>query len=459
MKIRTLLSLSHAIVIGIFILTFLSIFFTLTKPPGPPPGMRMSGRLSGILKTCKTPEELAKATRTIGHGNLSALDIYDAQGRRKRLLGPDVELATPSFVEAIRKEGLYYREEPQRGGVHVNWCPVSLDGPNSHIARMEFVRKRDEFFDKVRRNILLACGVAFMAVLFIALTLSRALAKPIRSLASLVDRYGREGYSLRSEIKGTEELAELSHSFNRMAEFIEDNTNKLRERTEEAERAEALRRQFLSDVSHNLRTPLAAIMGWNDALIDGVAEDESLYRSRIRREVVHVTKTVQRLLELSRWERSAPVLLKEDIPLSDLLLEVAETLQEAAEQADITLSFEGLSPNLTIHADRQKARDIFQILLENVVEHAGKGVHAEVSVEARSETILISVKDTGCGLPSTFQGETDIERGASEVGRACLGLAIASRLVKVHGGDLKLSNHEGGGVEATFDLPRGGDQR
>ena len=77
MKIRTLLSLSHAIVIGIFILTFLSIFFTLTKPPGPPPGMRMSGRLSGILKTCKTPEELAKATRTIGHGNLSALDIYD----------------------------------------------------------------------------------------------------------------------------------------------------------------------------------------------------------------------------------------------------------------------------------------------------------------------------------------------------------------------------------------------
>ena len=235
---------------------------------------------------------------------------------------------------------------------------------------------------------------------------------------------------------------------------LQINTNELKEQKEKAERTEALRRQFLSDVSHNLRTPLSAIMGWNDALIEGVAEDEVLYRNRIRREVLHVTRTVQRLLELSRWERAEPVLKFEDIPLSELLLEVAENLQDSAEQARVTLSFEGLSPHIQIRADRQKARDVFQILLENVVEHAGTDVHVSVKVADAEGSVQVRIEDNGVGLPDTFQSETDMERGASEVGRACLGLAIASRLVKAHGGDLDLSNGPEGGAVAEFSFPK-----
>ena len=457
MRIRTLLSLSHALVIGIFIVTFLAIFFTLTEPPGPPPGRDFAKPLADAIRSSTSDEELGRLVQQLCHGKLQRLDVFDLQGNVRHIFGPEQKIKTPSVVDEILEEDYSFLEEPDNRGIHVYWFPMDLTGSRSHAARLQFQKPLDAFFQKVRKNILASCSIAFLAVFLVALLLSKNLSDPIRRLAALVDRFGREGFGLRSQIKGTAELEELSHSFNRMAEYIEQNTNALKAQKEEAERIEASRRQFLSDVSHNLRTPLAAIMGWNDAILEGVADDEAVYRQRIRREVTNVTKTVQRLLELSRWERAKPVLLKEDLPLSDLLLEVAETLQDVAEQAEISLAFEGLSPTHTIHADRQKARDVFQILLENVVEHAGRGVEAVISVEAQEEWLNFKIEDNGKGFPPTFQGSADVERGASEVGRACLGLAICSRLVSVHGGRLELANGEEKGAVARFSFPRGQD--
>ena len=453
MRIRTLLSISHALVVGVFIVTFLAVFFYLTRPPGPPPGRGHGNRISRLVKEGLRGSDLLLKVDENGRHVTKSIDIFDSEGRHERLVGPSINgMQAPGFLEEVRSG--HVLEDRMSHRVNVVWAPLHLDGRNSHVMRWETHRGKDLFFSDVRRNIAIACGISFFAVLAIALALTRALAAPIKRLASVVDRFGREGYALRTDVKGAAELEDLSESFNRMAEFIETNTNELKEQKEKAERTEALRRQFLSDVSHNLRTPLSAIMGWNDALIEGVADDEVLYRNRIRREVLHVTRTVQRLLELSRWERAEPILKYEDISLSELLLEVAENLQDSAEQAGVTLSFEGLSPDIQIRADRQKARDVFQILLENVVEHAGTDVHVSVTVTETDGTVQVRIEDNGVGLPDTFRSETDMERGASEVGRACLGLAIASRLVKAHGGEFALSNGAEGGALAEFSFPK-----
>lgn len=453
MRIRTILSLSHTLVIAIFILAFLAIFFTLTRPPGPPPGPPLAKRLSEVLREQKSGPLLLEEMRKYGFRDLDTLDIFDRQGTHTRVLGEETRVTPPAFLESLFQERTFLEERGPRG-LHIFWMTLDIEGPHSHVGRFEVQRDRDQFWSQVRRNIAIACGIAFIAVMVISLSLSRALAEPLRKLASIVDRFGREGFGLRSEIRGTAEVEELSETFNRMAVYIENSTNELREQKEEAERTEALRRQFLSDVSHNLRTPLAAILGWNDALIEGIAEDEALYRSRIRREVLHVTKTVQRLLELSRWERAEPVLLKERVLVGELLMEVAENLQEAAENAGVTLSFEGLTPDMQIFADRQKARDVLQILLENVVEHAGSNTHAKVLLESKPDIIEMRVEDNGVGFSTNFQGDIDMERGASEVGKACLGLAIASRLVKAHGGTLHFSTQAEGGTTASFSFPR-----
>jgi signal transduction histidine kinase len=451
MRLRTLLSLSHTAVVATFILAFLLIFFFLTRPPRRVGEPLVLESLTAVLRAETSPQELALALGELGFDDRFTLDIFDRHGNRRRVLGDPEALEVPGFMPQLFS-GKEISERDRRLGRHVDWVAIDLEEPRSHVIRLSTPRGRDQFFAQVRRNIALACSIAFFAVLAVALLLSRALAAPIRNLANFADRFGREGYELRSEVKGPAELRELSGSFNRMAAFIETNTTELKEQKEKAERTEALRREFLSDISHNLRTPLTAIMGWNDALIDGVADDKNACRQKIRREVLHVTKTVQRLLELSRWEQAKPVLLLEPVPLAEILMEVAENLQETAEATGVTLSFEGLSPDIHIQADRQKARDILQILLENVVAHAGKDVHAKVSIESTEKFVALVIQDNGVGFPDTFSSESDLERGASEVGRACLGLAIASRLVAAHDGELVLENGPDGGATARFSF-------
>jgi signal transduction histidine kinase len=455
LKIRSLLSLSHAAVIAVFIVTFLVIFFYLTRPPRVLGEPHVVEELTQILKENSDSQVPTEKLEQMDFTEDSELDLFDRDGNHRRLLGGPATLEAPTFLPEILK-GRLIGERDFRLRRHVEWIAIDLDGPRSHVIRLSAPGGREQFFAQVRANVVLACTISFLAVLVVVLLLSRALAEPIGRLAGFVERFGREGYELRSDVEGPKELQELSSSINRMAAFIEKNTTELKEQKEIAERTEALRREFLSDVSHNLRTPLTAILGWNDALIDGVAEDEAAYRQRIRREVLRVNKIVQRLLELSRWERAKPVLVWEPVPLAELLLEVAENLEESAEAAGVTLEFEGLKSDTLIQADRQKARDIFQILLENVVAHAGQGVHATVCVETTETLVKLVIRDDGAGFPDTFSGETDMERGASEVGRACLGLAIASRLVKAHGQKLTLSNRPEGGAVAEFSFPRDG---
>ena len=230
-----------------------------------------------------------------------------------------------------------------------------------------------------------------------------------------------------------------------MAEFLQSTIVELQEQREEALSTERSRRQFLADVSHNLRTPLAAVLGWNDSLLEGMASDEdpAVYLRRMRREVLHVSRIVGRLLELSRWEKVGPALHRESVLVADLLLEVAENLQDSASEARVELAFEGMEPRVALFVDRQKARDIFQILLENVIAHAGAGAQVTVGIEPRPGWVLFTVRDNGAGFPaSLLQG--DIERGVDEHGRVCLGLSIATRLVTAHGNQLTLSNGPAG---------------
>ena len=271
------------------------------------------------------------------------------------------------------------------------------------------------------------------------------IAVPVRRLVHATGALAESDFHHRIQVGDQGELSELAVSFNAMATRLEETVNSLREAKERAERSEASRRQFMLEASHNLRTPLSAVQGWTEALLDGlVPGEESHHLRKIHRETLFVAQTVQRLLDWSRWEDAPPLLTFESFPVSEPLLDCAESLAEAAESKDIKLSFHGLESEPTVLADRHRLREIFQILLENAVHHNPAGTAIDVRFKPGSERSEITVSDDGKGLPEEFQRDLRCRCGGG------LGLAIASRLVEAHGGLLQFV--PGSGTRLSFSL-------
>lgn len=162
--------------------------------------------------------------------------------------------------------------------------------------------------------------------------------------------------------------------------------------------------------------------------------------------ITYISRTTQWLLDLARWEGGEPLLRRETFPVLEVVMEVAETLEEAARAARVSLLFDGLDPGWRVHADRARCREIFQILLENGVQHAGPDTTLRLTMRPHEERLQIQVCDDGAGFSQTAH---------SRAFGQSLGLKIAERLVAAHGGKLKVESQPGQGTRIGCSLPAG----
>lgn len=307
----------------------------------------------------------------------------------------------------------------------------------------------------VRRRIVGAWAAATLgaalACFLLSFLLSRRLARPITEVSEAAQKFGPDSLEVRAPVGGAEEVEALGRAFNAMAERLRAVLLELQQEKEKAEASEARKQQFLSDVSHNLRTPLAAVVGWADALDEGVVEEERrpFYYQKIRREAEVISRALERLLTLSRWSQHEPRVHRETVTVSETVLEVAELLEEQARDQNIELRL-AIPRGAVVSADRTHLREILQILLENVVHHSGGNCQVEVALEAADAVTVITVTDTGVGVPAPLQLEKEsVDKG----GRISLGLVIAARLSKANGGLLEVVPNPQGGAVARLSLP------
>ncbi len=441
MTLRTRLALSHLSVVLLFLLVFAATFFFLASPTLP--GNRlMIHRLKSILAQGDLDQLPA-----LGLSPSASLDLYRPNQPPDHLYGPVEDRSTPV------PEGLWSGDETaqfsaQQGAVF--WFPVQRGEEVVAVARLGGLHNREELRDGMLRGFLAACLAAIFCSLLFAWWVSDSLSRPARQLAEAAEQLGEGDLQARAKPSGPAEMVELANSFNEMGERLQQSVSQLRQAKDKAERSEASRRTFLGDVSHNLRTPLAAILGWTEALLEGMDPlEQRKTLIRLSREANFVSRTVARLLDLSRWEEADPVLMLESVPLSEPLIEVADTLSETAEEKGVELEFIGLDPTLHVQADRHRLRELVQILLENVVDHAGSQIQVSVSVKPGPDRVQLVIEDNGCGF------EVSEEQGPSfgrDHGRASLGLAIARRLAQAHGSSLDLTSQIGQGTRVSFSL-------
>jgi signal transduction histidine kinase len=288
-----------------------------------------------------------------------------------------------------------------------------------------------------------------VALLIGALTFSAALAwylsRPVRHLSQAFDALAGGDLGVRTAARigrRRDEIADLGRGFDRMAARIEQLVD--------------AQRRLLHDVSHELRSPLARM----SAAIGLARQDPSRIEAmleRVERETARLDTLVGELLGLARLEHDAARTLPQPVALDALLHDVAgdARFEAAARDVEVVLSTDGAGP--VVKGQVELLRRTFDNVLRNAVKYAPAGSVVHIALDRADGRARVSISDGGCGvadgeLERIFDPFFRGERRDGSAG-AGLGLSIARRAVEAHGGDIRASNAEGGGLSVDIRLP------
>lgn len=295
-----------------------------------------------------------------------------------------------------------------------------------------------------RSLIWIGLAAAAGGVLFVSLTTRRMLA-PLTALREGASRLGRGDLAHRVEVGGANEIRDLGHVFNSMAEDLED--------------AEQHRRHLMADVAHELRTPLSNIQGYLEAIRDGVLAPDPTTIDTIHNQVLHLTRLVEDLRLIALAEAGALHLHLEPDSLSEVLQRSVVAFQPRADLKKVGLSLRVQQDLPLVTMDRTRIAQAVENLLENAITHTPEGGAVAVSAESVGSVARVTVSDTGPGIPPEdldhlFDRFYRVDRSRTRAtGGAGLGLTIAKQLVEAHHGTIRVVSVLGHGSEFTIELP------
>jgi two-component system sensor histidine kinase SenX3 len=229
----------------------------------------------------------------------------------------------------------------------------------------------------------------------------------------------------------------------------------------ERRRLENVRRDFVANISHELKTPVGALGLLAETLL--AEDDRDLVRrlaERLHDEAFRVGRTIDDLLELSQIEASERDRF-DAIPVDLVVAEAVERVRPAAEQQGIEIAVDELHPRLTVVGDRRQLVSAIYNLLENAVKYSDRGALVAVRALTDGSSVDIAVADHGIGIPQrdlerVFERFYRVDRARSrETGGTGLGLAIVRHVASNHGGEVRVTSREGEGSTFTLRLPAG----
>lgn len=228
----------------------------------------------------------------------------------------------------------------------------------------------------------------------------------------------------------------------------------------EKERAEQMRREFTANVSHELKTPLQTISGYAELLANGMVadKDKTAFSEKIYAEAQRMIRLIEDIIKLSNLDEGAVELTRETVDLYVTAENTVRSLLPAAKKANVTLSLNG--ENAEIYGIPQLLTAVVYNLCDNAIKYNKDGGTVFVSVKNNAENIVLSVRDTGIGIPKEQQ-ERIFERfyrvdksHSKEVGGTGLGLSIVKHAAKLHDAKITLESEVGKGTGITVIFPK-----
>ena len=295
-----------------------------------------------------------------------------------------------------------------------------------------------------------------LVVALLGMLLSRGVTRPLEQLTRAATQMAAGEYSQRVSVKTKDEVGRLAAAFNEMASALERDVGELH-------RQEALRRELSANISHDLATPLTAIQGFTEALIDGVIQDESQREETLRlmdKEVTRLRRLVGDLSNLSRVESAGAHLDLAPVQLASLVDETLAVLQPELEAKDVSAHNLLTTEIPMVLADSDKLTQVLLNLLDNALRYTPAGGSITISARLDERQVRVQVQDTGSGIaPAHLKRifdrfyRADASRNTA-TGGSGLGLAIVKAIIEAHGGAIGVESAASKGAAIWFTLPK-----
>lgn len=414
--------------------------------------------IDNVISKIGTPVHLTNSTFADMKNELAlASDMYDGRimivdANLKILVDTyDIEngkiLVSGEVIEALRGVEKTYINNKQE---YFEICyPISVTDDSAigvFIMRASYAGDVEVYKDSTALMFYLLILIVLI-LLFVTMLYAKALVRPIDQIIASIEHVSQGYLEDRVSIKGYYEIEKISDEFNEMLEKL----NKL----------EKSRQEFVSNVSHELKTPMTSMKVLADSLLmqDHVPEEIYIeFLMDINKEIERENKIITDLLSLVKLDRKDGELNVSDVNINELLTMTLKRLEPIASKSNVDLVFESFR-NVIAEVDEVKISQAFSNLTENAVKYNREGGSVKVSLNSDFRYFYVKVTDTGIGIPedeqaSIFERFYRVDKTRSrETGGTGLGLAITKSIIMMHKGTISVNSKEGEGTTFTVKIP------
>lgn len=382
--------------------------------------------------------EFARLAQEAGGTYLKSFDRNDFARQKSSEVPPDKAMKaaeTPPFRGIFRfdhMEGILYVKTAQ-----------APDGTQYAVILNAMITPVDATVETIQIQLIVVTGIMLVFALALAFFISRRIARPIVTINESSKRLAKGDYSVHFQTNGYKEIAELSETLNRA--------------TYELSRVDALRKELIANVSHDLRTPLTMITGYAEVIRDLPGEDTAENVQVIIDESKRLTTLVNDMLDLSKLEAGVMELNRTRFDFTRSVHSIMQRYNKLMEQEGYIIKFT-CDREAEVEADESKISQVIYNLVNNAITYTGEDKLVLVRQIVRERTVRLEIQDFGEGIPAEKQDDIwnryyklDRAHRRAQIGTG-LGLSIVKSVVELHGGTCGVISKAGEGSTFWFEL-------
>lgn len=333
---------------------------------------------------------------------------------------------------------------------------------NSSFPLLNYVRvavelsELDQAIEEIRLKILGAVLVVLATIIATSYIVSKRISHPLVEIGEIITDIKGGNFDRKLPVRSKDEIG-------RVAELINELTDKLKSDIEQLKKLERVRSEFLGNVSHELRTPIFSLKGFLETLLDGAINDQNVNRKFVEKAYHHASRLdalLNDLIEISRIESGEMKMSFRYFEVVAFLRQLAEDYTDAAVKKHQKLVLHLPEAKITVFGDKERLRQALGNIIDNAIKYSQSEATISVMLEIHDGLATLSISDNGSGiepehLPRIFERFYRVDKTRSrEVGGTGLGLAIVKHIIEAHGSKVAVQSKTGKGTTFSFSLKR-----